>query len=593
MATLSSTTERQDSSASTLDVEQGATSRSSNEIGSPEPTSEVVTEGKAIPGSSTLPPTTPTDPEAGRTKVETVLVVSALCLTLFLAALDSTIITTAIPTISHEFHSSSGYVWIGSGYLLGNAAFVPTWGKISDIFGRKPVILMAAVIFWIGSLLCALSKNMGMLIAARAIQGVGGGGLIVLPNIAVSDLFSMRNRGMYFGIFGMVWALASAVGPVLGGVFTTKVTWRWCFWINLPLSGVGMIILAFVLKLHNPRTPMKEGLMAIDWPGSLLVIGGTVMWLLGLEFGGVTFPWKSVTTICLIVFGIFTVGLFLIYEWKIAKYPVIPIRLFKKRNSVAAYSMAFTHAFTFMSGSYWLPLYFQGVIGASSLLSGVYLLPYVLSLSATSAVSGIFIKKSGLYKPVIVAGMFVTVLGFGLLIDLESTTNWPKIIIFQIIAGLGIGPNFQAPLIALQTNVEPRDIGSATSTFSFIRQLGTSISVVIGGVIFNNEMEKHYPKLVQELGHEIADSLSGANAASSVQLVGSLKGHDGAVAKKAYWSSMQTMYIVYTCFAALGLIISMFIRQVKLSKDHQEHKTGLKTLRERDENKEEPMATDG
>ncbi|KAM5355378.1 hypothetical protein ACJ41O_002024 [Fusarium nematophilum] len=595
----SNTADRKTSSDSTLDVERDGAAPHARAGDSGNPTDPVpYPEGtEASPADASPSPVAPkaADPEAGRTKLQTFLIMFALGLALFLAALDMTIITTAVPTIANEFHSSQGYIWIGSAYLLGNAAFVPTWGKISDIFGRKPVILAAAVIFWIGSLLCALSNGMAMLIASRAIQGIGGGGLVVLPNIAISDLFSMRNRGMYFGVLGMVWALASAVGPVLGGVFTSQVTWRWCFYINLPLSAVAIVILVFVLKLHNPRTPMKEGLLALDWPGSVLIIGGTIMWLLGLEFGGVTFPWRSATTICLLVFGILAVVLFLGYEWKVAKYPITPVRLFQKQNSLAAYGLAFTHAFVFMSGSYWLPLYFQGVLGASSLLSGVYLLPYVLSLSFVSAGAGVFIKKTGMYKIVIVLGLVITVVGFGLFINLESRANWAKIIVFQIVAGIGVGPNFQAPLIALQTNIEPGDIGSATSTFSFIRQMGTSISVVIGGVIFNNEMEKQYPKLERELGPDLAHSLSGANAASSVQLVGALEGEDGRVAKAAYWKSLQTMYIVYACFAGLALVISMFLQQVNLSKEHQVHQTGLKSLRGRKDNRpadENEKATD-
>ncbi|KAF4971795.1 hypothetical protein FSARC_1488 [Fusarium sarcochroum] len=585
MAASASTPERGTSSDSTLDVERDGAYAVNGASNNPTASDLSPDEAETAPAGSSPAPGPPeaSDPEAGRTKSETILIMGALCLALFLAALDTTIITTAVPTIAEEFNSSQGYVWIGSAYLLGNASFVPTWGKISDIFGRKPVILAAAVIFWIGSLLCAVSNGMAMLIASRAIQGIGGGGLIVLPNIAISDLFSMRNRGMYFGILGMVWALASAVGPILGGVFTSQVTWRWCFYINLPISAVAFVILVFVLKLHNPRTPVKEGLLALDWPGSILIIGGTIMWLLGLEFGGVSFPWNSATTICLIVFGIFVVGLFLLYEWKVAQIPVLPIRLFQKQNSLASYGVGFTHAFVFMSGSYWLPLYYQGVLGASSLLSGVYLLPYVLSLSFVSAGAGIFIKKTGMYKVAIVSGLIVTVIGFGLFINLEPRANWAKIIIFQIIAGIGIGPNFQAPLIALQTNVEPRDIGSATSCFSFIRQLGTSISVVVGGVIFNNKMESQYPRLEQELGSDLANKLSGSNAAGSVGLVGALTGEDGRVAKTAFWKSLQTMYIVYACFAGLALIISLFIVQVNLSKEHQEHKTGLKSLKRRND----------
>ena len=195
-------------------------------------------------GSATAPPTPSSspsankgaDPEASRTRLETTIIVLSLCASVFLAALDTTIITTALPTISEHFHSSAGYTWIGSAYLLANAASTPSWGKFSDIWGRKPILLVAAGIFFVGSLLAGVAVSIGMLITARAVQGVGGGGLIVLVNICIGDLFSMRNRGTYFGIVGMVWAFASAVGPILGGVFTEKVSWRWCFYINRKSS---------------------------------------------------------------------------------------------------------------------------------------------------------------------------------------------------------------------------------------------------------------------------------------------------------------------------------------------------------------------
>jgi fucose permease len=180
----------------------------------------------------TSPPPNNANPEASRTALETTIIMLSLCASVFLAALDTTIITTALPTISEYFHSNAGYTWIGSAYLLANAASTPSWGKFSDIWGRKPILLVAAAIFFIGSLLAGVSVSIGMLIAARAIQGIGGGGLIILVNICISDLFSMRNRGTYFGVIGMVWAFASAVGPILGGVFTEKVSWRWCFYIN-------------------------------------------------------------------------------------------------------------------------------------------------------------------------------------------------------------------------------------------------------------------------------------------------------------------------------------------------------------------------
>ena len=381
---------------------------------------------------------------------------------------------------------------------------------------------------------------------------------------------------------GMVWAVAGGVGPVLGGVFTSKVTWRWCFYVNLPISGAGMAILFFVLKLHNPRTSMRQGLQAIDWLGALTIVGGTLMFLLGLEFGGVTFPWNSATVVCLIVFGLLTVGLFVYVEWKVAKFPVVPMRLFQVSSNIASLAVCAFHGFVFISGSYYLPLYFQAVLGASPLLSGVYVLPFTLSLALVSAGTGIFIKRTGKYVPCIIFGMTVMTLGFGLFIDLDPTANWTKIIIFQIIAGIGVGPNFQSPLISLQSTVAPRDIASATATFGFIRQLATSISVVLGGVVFQNGMQKQYGQLVAELGPQIADLLTGSNAAASVGAVAALPGPDGEIARAAYWTSLKTMYIMYVAFSGAGLVVSLFVRSRKLSKEHEEHKTGLKDMARRE-----------
>ncbi|KIM97822.1 hypothetical protein OIDMADRAFT_203009 [Oidiodendron maius Zn] len=499
----------------------------------------------------------------------------SLCASVFLAALDTSIITTALPTISEHFHSTAGYTWIGSAYLLANAASTPSWGKFSDIWGRKPILLGASIIFFIGSLLAAVSVSIQMLIAARAIQGIGGGGLIILVNICISDLFSMRKRGAYFGMIGMVWAFASAIGPILGGVFTERVSWRWCFYINLPITGVVTIVLYFFLHLHNPRTPMWEGLSAVDWAGSLTIIGGTLMLLLGLELGGVTYPWKSVKVICLIVFGVVVGVLFIIYEMKVARYPVMPMRIFKYRSNLASLGVCFCHGFVFISGTYFLPLYFQAVLGATPILSGVYLLPFAISLSLVSAATGIFIKKTGKYLPAIWLGTSVLVLGFGLFQDLDLTANWAKIILFQIVAGIGVGPNFQSPLIALQTKVAPRDIATATATFGFTRNLSTAISVVIGTVVFQNEMNRHSDTLIAALGPQLAAELSGGSAGASVGIVAALPPDQQAVARLAFFESLKTMWIMYVAFAALGLLVSLLVGNQKLSKDHTIMKTGL------------------
>jgi Na+/melibiose symporter-like transporter len=300
------------------------------------------------------------------------------------------------------------------------------------------------------------------------------------------------------------------------------------------------------------------------------------MFLFGLEYGGVSYPWSSATVVCLLVFGLITIGLFFLIEWKVAKYPLIPLHLFSKRSNIAALLTCFMHGFVFISGSYYLPFYFQAVLGASPILSGVYLFPFVISLSLMSAATGVFIRKTGQYLPPIWFGLVFMTLGFGLYIDFPSYASWPRIIIFQIIAGLGVGPNFQAPLIALQSLVSPRDIASATATFGFTRNLATSISVVIGGVIFQNRMQSHLPDLLaSNIPASTANSIGNGDAGSSIPLVAALTASQRDVVDVAYTQSLQTMWIFYTVIALVGLLCSLAIGRNKLSKTHEVTKTGL------------------
>ena len=343
----------------------------------------------------------------------------------------------------------------------------------------------------------------------------------------------------------------------------------------MPVDGLAFVILLLFLDIETPKTPLLDGLKAIDWIGSLLVVGGTVMLLIGLEFGGVTFPWTSATVICLIVFGLVTIGIFFLNEWKLAKYPVMPLRLFKKRSNIAALLTCFVHGFVFISGSYFLPLYFQAVLGASPLLSGVYLFPFVLSLSFMSAAVGVFIRKTGQYLPPIWFGMFFMTLGFGLYIDLPSSPSWPRIIIFQIIAGIGVGPNFQSPLIALQSLVEPKDIATATATFGFCRNLATSISVVVGGVIFQNSMAKRESTLIAALGPQIGSELGGGSAGANTAIVAGLPPLQRVAATQAYTASLREMWIFYVAISAVGLVVSLAIGRQTLSTKHEVTKTGL------------------
>ena len=318
-----------------------------------------------------------------------------------------------------------------------------------------------------------------------------------------------------------------------------------------------------------------EGIKAIDWIGVITVSGGTVMFLLGLEYGGVTYPWDSVQTICLIVFGLVTLGIFFINEWKFAKYPVMPLRLFNNRTNVASLLVCFIHGFIFISAAYYLPLYFQAVLEASPILSGVYLFPFVLSLSFMSIVVGVFIKVTGHYLPPIWFGMLFMAVGFGLFIDLPLGRDWSRLITFQIIAGLGVGPIFQAPLIALQCNVPPRDIATATALFGFVRNIATSMSVVIGGVIFQNRMMDQTDLLRAAVPGDAAVRLGSGGAAASTVFVQKLPIEQRRPVQRVYNKGLQALWIFYVAIGAIGVLVSFLIRKRKLDTKHQEYKSGL------------------
>jgi nitrate/nitrite transporter NarK len=344
----------------------------------------------------------------------------------------------------------------------------------------------------------------------------------------------------------------------------------------VPFDGLAFLIILFLLDIETPKTPILAGLKAIDWLGSVTIVCGTVMFLLGLEYGGISYPWDSATVICLIIFGLLVIGLFFLNEWKLAKYPIMPLRIFKYRSNIASLIVCFIHGMVFIAGAFFLPLYFQAVFGASPILSGVYLFPFVLSLSFSSAMVGIFIKKTGQYLPPIWFGITFMTLGFGLFIDLPSGHHsWARIIIYQLIAGIGAGPNFQSPLLALQTKVHPNDIASATATFGFTRNLSTAISVVIGGVIFQNGMSKREGTLRASLGQRIAMELGGGGAGASTGIVQGLPPAQKDIATKTYTESLKMMWVFYTCVAAVGVAVSLLIQRHTLSKSHQVQKTGL------------------
>ncbi|KAE8337799.1 hypothetical protein BDV24DRAFT_139232 [Aspergillus arachidicola] len=517
-------------------------------------------------------------PEGERGKVQVFAIMVALCLSLFIAALDQTIVSTSLPTISSRLHSASGYTWVGGAYLLASAAAAPIWAKLSDIWGRKPILLVAVLWFMFSSIVCAAAVNMRMLIAGRALQGIAGGGLLQLVMIVVSDLFSVRSRSLYMGILEFMWTISGGLGPILGGVFSEYVSWRWNFWINLPICGLAFILLFFYLDVHSPKTRVTDGLKAIDWLGSLSIIGFTLMVLLGLNFGGEAFSWNSPQVICLIVFGSLFSIVFFYGEKYVAKYPLMPLKILNHRSNIAVSLVTLFHGAVFIACEYWLPLYFQSAKQASPMRSGLMVLPLVLAEGVFSGISGWLIHRTGKYAEQIWIGTVLLTLGTGLFIRLNPTSPLVELIIFQVIGGAGSAILFAPPLIALQAMVAQDDTASATAMLGFIRTIAMSVSIVVGGVVFQNSMAGERSRLeAAGLMDEIVEELTGASAAASTEVIKTLNDPSKIrTVAGAFSSSLQNMWIMYTCMAGVAVLASAFIVNQPLSEEHTETRTGLK-----------------
>lgn len=516
-------------------------------------------------------------PGIARSKLKMLAILTALFLSLFIAALDQSIVATAIPTISAQLHSASGYTWIAGAYFLANAAAAPIWSKLSDIWGRKPILLAAVATFFGSSIICARASSMKMLIVGRSLQGTAGGGLIQLVNIVISDLFSMRSRSLYLGLLEFMWCLAGGVGPVLGGAFTQYASWRWCFWINIPVSGITFILLVLFLDVHNPKTEILDGVKAIDWWGSFSILGLTLMLLLGLDFGGVVFPWNSPKVICLIVFGCLMSILFIFSEKRLARYPLMPLSLFRNRSNVASLVLCFVHGFVFIGAEFYMPLFFQSVKEASPIRSGVLILPITVGEALMGITAGIFIHRSGRYLDLVWVGVILLTIGNGLYIHLNAKSSIAEIVGFEIVAGIGAGLLFEPPLIALQALVSQEDTATATATLGFVRCIAESFSVVIGGVVFQNGMQNRAQSLrAAGLSADMTEKLSGGYAAANVPFIKTVSDlHQKLVIKEAFAWSLRNMWILYTCVSACGIVAGAFIAKRALSKDHVETKTGI------------------
>ncbi|KAI1662857.1 major facilitator superfamily domain-containing protein [Daldinia decipiens] len=499
----------------------------------------------------------------------TAFIMLPLCLSTLLSALDITIVIPAIPTIVGSLGSVAGYTWIGSAFILASTATTPLWGTVADIWGRKPIILLAIAIFLGGSLLCALAPDMDALIAGRVVQGLGSAGMGTMVNVIICDSFSVRDRGLYLGITSLAHALGSAIGPLVGGALTDKADWRWCFWINLPIGGTVLVILLFFLKVANPGTPILAGLKKIDWAGGSLVMGSVLMVLLALDFGDVVFPWSSATVICLLVFGVVCGALFVVNEWKFAKEPIIPLHLFSRKSSVAAYGVYVFNFYVFIGMLYYLPLYSQAVLGANALDSGIYIIPLIVASSLAAAFVGFFIQKTGRYLGIMYIGQFLSILGVGLLVYLPFEKSLARLFIFEILVGVGCGMNIEPPLIAVQAVNSERDSAAVVSSMNFARSIAIAVSIVVGGVIFQNEMAAANPGLVTQIGAELGRQFNGDQASAKVEVINELPDQQQGVVRQAYFHSLRDVWIMYVAFSGLSLLLNVFVRAHHLSTENK------------------------
>lgn len=376
---------------------------------------------------------------------------------------------------------------------------------------------------------------------------------------------------------------------MLGGAFTELASWRYCFWINLPISGVAFVLLSLYLDVHNPCTKFKDGIKAIDWFGTFGILGVILMLLLGLDFGGVTFPWSSPTVICLIIFGAIMIVVFLVSEKKLATYPLMPLYIFRNRGTSSAMCVVFCQGVVYIATDYFLPLYFQSAKGASPLRSGVLILPLIVTEAIMGILSGIIMHRTGRYRELIWLGCLLLTVGTGLYIIFDVDTSIGVIIGLEIVEGIGAGLLFQPPLVAVQAMTSQADTATATATLGFVRNVGTALSVVLGGVVFQNSMETRAPSLrAAGLNSTLIAAFSNGEAAASVLSIRNIVDMDQRNAvKHAFSWSLRNLWIMFTIVAAFGLVGSAFVKHQEMSREHTETTTGVEKMTRRDGAQEE------
>ncbi|AVZ72738.1 EmrB/QacA family drug resistance transporter [Streptomyces lunaelactis] len=495
-------------------------------------------------------------PGEGQNRQTVMVAIGALLLGLLLAALDTTIVSTALPTIVSDLGGLEHLSWVVTAYMLAATAATPLWGKLGDQYGRKKLFQTAIVIFLIGSALCGIAQNMPQLIGFRALQGLGGGGLIVLSMAIVGDIVSPRERGKYQGLFGVVFGATSVLGPLLGGFFTQHLSWRWVFYINLPVGVIALIVIAAVLHI-----PVRKTKHTIDYLGTFLIASVATCLVLVASLGGTTWAWGSAQIVGLAVLGAVLLVVFVYVERGVAE-PVLPLNLFRIRTFSLVAVISFIVGFAMFGALTYLPTFLQVVHGITPTLSGVYMLPMVLGMLITSTGSGQIVSRTGRWKVFPIAGTGVTAIGLVLLHLLDETSSTWEMSACFFVFGSGLGLVMQVLVVVVQNAVSYQDLGVATAGATFFRSIGASFGVAIFGMLFTYGLQD---KLAGALaGQPVPSGVSAGQLAADPRAIAELPPALRPSVLHAYSSAITNVFLYAVPVVMLAFVVAWFLKEDKL-----------------------------